>query len=66
MTAENPEGVRGTFSESEVRAALSEVDIQAGDHGGDYAAGMREGRRIVETRLLGATDEDSDSEADPE
>lgn len=53
MTAENPEDYSPPVREEDVRAVLREVESEAADHGGDYSAGMREARRIVETRLLG-------------
>lgn len=53
MTAEIPEDYSPPVDEDEIRDALSAVDAAASNHGADYSAGMREARRIVETRLLG-------------
>jgi hypothetical protein len=53
MTAENPEDYEPPVREEDVRAALQEVERQASNHGANYASGMREARRIVETRLIG-------------
>ncbi|MDS0284724.1 hypothetical protein [Haloarcula onubensis] len=41
------------LDEDDVRAALSAVESEAADHGGDYRAGMRNARSILESELLG-------------
>jgi len=41
------------IDEDDVRAALSAVEQEAGEHGGDYRAGMRNARSILESELLG-------------
>lgn len=53
MTAENPEDYDPPVREERIREVLNSVESAASDHGGDYSAGMREARRIVEAELLG-------------
>ena len=52
MTGEAPEGWRPDAGDGADRA-LERLTREAADHGGDYAAGMREARRIVEDEPLG-------------
>jgi DNA-directed RNA polymerase subunit RPC12/RpoP len=40
------------FSESDIRRALDKVDVEASDHGQNYAAGMRLARQIIEKELI--------------
>lgn len=42
-----------TYTEEEIRQALSKAESEAGNHGANYAAGMRLTRTIVEQDLLG-------------
>jgi hypothetical protein len=49
MTAETPEGWRR--DPDDVDEVLELIDQEAATHSADYAAGMREARRIVEAEL---------------
>lgn len=51
MTADSPEGRMRRASPSEIEAVLAEIEAEAATHSANYAAGMREARRIVETNL---------------
>ena len=51
MTADSPEGWRPGPSSDEVREVLDRIETEASAHGANYAAGMREARRIVEAEL---------------
>lgn len=56
MTQEHPEGWQPKLSPEEVSDEVDRVlglieRKAANEHGGDYAAGMRNARRIVETEL---------------
>lgn len=51
MTAETPEGWRSDTSEDDVQRVLELIEQEAATHSADYAAGMREARRIVEAEL---------------
>jgi len=51
MTGETPEGWRPGAGGDDVDEVLGLIEQEAADHGGDYAAGMREARRIVEDEL---------------
>lgn len=51
MTADSPEGWQPGPSSDEVREVLEQIEREAATHGANYAAGMREARRIVETEL---------------
>ncbi|WP_167837302.1 hypothetical protein [Halosimplex halophilum] len=54
MTAEHPERpVDGGHSDADIRRALEQIDAEAAEHNGDYAAGIRLGRLIAEEELLG-------------
>lgn len=53
MTGESPEGWTPPVREDDVREALSVVESEAADRGGDYAAGMRLARFLLEQELLG-------------
>jgi|GEM_PF-5577945 len=53
-TAEHPEREPDDgHSDADVRRALKRVEAAAADHAGDYAAGERNARRIIEEALLG-------------
>ncbi|QLH77465.1 hypothetical protein HZS55_15925 [Halosimplex rubrum] len=54
-TAEHPERepADAGYSDAEIRRALEQADVEAGDQTGDYAAGMRHARLIIEEALLG-------------
>lgn len=50
-----------TYTEDEIREALSKAEAEASNHGANYAAGMRLTRTIVEQDLLGGGwDDDSE------
>jgi len=55
MTVEHPERDRDDVghSDAEIRRALEQADAAAGEQTGDYAAGMRNARLIIEEALLG-------------
>jgi hypothetical protein len=55
MTAEHPERDPDDagHSDAEVRRALERAEAEAAEHNGDYAAGMRNARLIIEEALLG-------------
>jgi hypothetical protein len=40
------------ISREDLRRALQQVELQAAEHGAEYAAGMRHGRLIIEDELL--------------
>jgi DNA-directed RNA polymerase subunit RPC12/RpoP len=40
------------FSKSDVRTSFDKVDVEASDHGRDYASGMRLARQIIEEELI--------------
>lgn len=43
---------KAVIEEETVHEVLEKVSIEAAEHGADYAAGMRNGRSIVEQELL--------------
>ena len=52
MTQEHPEDWQRGPDAEEVDRVLELIERKAAnEHGGDYAAGMREARRLVETEL---------------
>jgi hypothetical protein len=51
MTADSPEGWTERPTRSEVEAVLDKIEAEAATHAANYAAGMREARRIMETEL---------------
>lgn len=51
MTADSPEDWEPRPTRTEIEEVLELIESEAATHGRDYAAGMREARRIVETEL---------------
>jgi len=51
-TAEHPEEPPAEFTREDIRRALAKVEAEAAEHYGDYAAGERNARRIIEEALL--------------
>jgi len=51
MTGEIPEGWQAGPGADAVDEALERIEREAAEHGGDYAAGMREARRLFEAEL---------------
>jgi hypothetical protein len=41
-----------SYEEEDIRRALDLVNTQASEHASNYAAGMREARRIMESELM--------------
>lgn len=51
MTSETPEGWRPDADGDDLDRVLERIEEVAATHTADYAAGMREARRIVEAEL---------------
>lgn len=51
MTAEHPEDWQPAVDADEIRRVCERIEAEAATHHADYAAGMREARRIIETEL---------------
>jgi hypothetical protein len=46
------------IEEEQFRKLLQQVDAEASNHGGDYSAGMRHARHLVESGVLSGGDDD--------
>lgn len=51
MTQEHPEGWSPSIDADDVEEVIAEIEAEAREHGGDYAAGLRNARTIVEAEL---------------